>query len=222
MKNPRQDLFTSIHKAIRRIIYDVGLNIQIIDFRNEPTDHGMLSRLQHVLEMLQEHGTHEEKIIFAATQAFEPKMVQMFMEEHVEIHKKISQMHDVIEAIKRENDEGRIEKGARLSWLFHDLVAFYMAHMNKEEETLLPLTWKYFTDEQLSTMRTNIQRNTTPERYREWLTWLFPSLNNYELIGLFTGMKLSAPQDVLEKTILLAKDAIGQDRWKLIQDSVGV
>ena len=78
-------------------------------------------------------------------------------------------------------------------------------HLNNEEATLLPLTWKYLTDDQIRAIRAKIQMATPPERYGEWLKWMISSLNVNELIGLFSGMKMAAPPQVLEKMKLLAE-----------------
>ncbi|MGI0078027.1 MAG: hypothetical protein ACRECH_00180 [Nitrososphaerales archaeon] len=58
--------------------------------------------------------------------------------------------------------------GIRLNQMLDDMFAFYLAHLAKEV-TILPATWRYFTDEQLIAIRTTVDRNTPPERYAEWM-----------------------------------------------------
>jgi hypothetical protein len=53
--------------------------------------------------------------------------------------------------------------------MINDLFALYLAHLDKEERTILPTTWRHFTDEQLIGIRTTVERNTPPERYAEWM-----------------------------------------------------
>jgi hypothetical protein len=85
--------------------------------------------------------------------------------------------------------------GARLNRSANDLFAFYLTHLNNEEATILPAMWKHFTDYQLTAMRSNVEINMSMERYAEWMSWMFPSRNIYELTGMFMGLK-KAPAPV--------------------------
>ena len=88
-----------------------------------------------------------------------------------------------------------------------------LAVRRREEVTILPATRKCFTDEQLGAMRANIQRNTPPERYAEWMSWMFPLLNINELTDTFVGLKKSAPAPVFENMARIAEQAISEERW---------
>jgi hypothetical protein len=102
--------------------------------------------------------------------------------------------------------------------MVNNLLASYLVHLNNEEATLLPLTWKYLTDDQICAIRAKIQMATPPERYREWMKWMVSSLNVIELIGLFSGMKMAAPPQVLKNMKLLAEKNLDQVTWNKIKE----
>jgi len=110
---------------------------------------------------------------------------------------------DVLKALR--NREERIGMGDKLNRTANDLFAYYLTHLNGEEATIVPAMWKHFTDEQLVAMRTNVERNTPPERYAEWMRWVLPSLNLNELTGMFMGLKKGAPAPVFENMARIAE-----------------
>jgi hypothetical protein len=127
----------------------------------------------------------------------------------------ISIVADELSQLK-ENDQ-RLEKGNKLNSMVNNLLASYLVHLNNEEATLLPLTWKYLTDDQIRAIRAKIQMATPPERYGEWMKWMVSSLNVNELIGLFSGIKMTAPPRVLEKTKLSAEKNLDRETWNKIK-----
>ena len=89
--------------------------------------------------------------------------------------------------------------------------------MNHEEATVLGASMKYLTDEELIAIRTRIQTKIPPERYSIWLKWMLKSLNNQELTGLISGMKVSAPLHVFENVKETAQQLIPRNRWDKIK-----
>ncbi len=120
-----------------------------------------------------------------------------------------------------ENREKRIKICARLNRSANDLFAFYLTHLNGEEATILPAMWKHFTDDQLTAMRSNVETNMSMERYPEWMSWMFPSLNINELTGMFMGLK-KAPAPVRENMSRIAEKALGPDRWIAVKARAGL
>ncbi len=57
---PRFDMFTSIHKAIRAMVYETGGALQTADFADGASAAGAVGRLEPVLVLLAEHHETEE------------------------------------------------------------------------------------------------------------------------------------------------------------------
>lgn len=232
MSHPRVDLFTPIHKAIRSMIYELGKDLQTTDFTDEAATEAIVSRLNHdlssassacILCLLHEHAGNEDQRVFPEVRAFEPEMVDTLMQEHMQIVRKIAGVWKIANELKAlKNREQRIEMGEKLNRNADELFSFYLTHLNREEETILPVTLKHFTDEQLAAMRANVEKNTPPERYAEWLRWMFPSLNINELTGMFVGLKKGAPAAVFESMSSIAEKALGEVRWNAVKARAGL
>ena len=83
--HPRVDLFTTVHKALRAVIYQLSTMLQTTDFSDERSTKACLAALEHFLELLHEHAGHEDRTIFAAMHQFDPEMIDQLEEEHKEI-----------------------------------------------------------------------------------------------------------------------------------------
>src|SRR4051812_8769660 len=97
---PRVDLFTTVHKAIRALIYHLGTMLQTADFADEGTAKACLAALEHFLELLHEHAGYEDRTVFAAMRKFEPEMIDQLESEHGELGVRLDRVHQSIDRVK--------------------------------------------------------------------------------------------------------------------------
>lgn len=219
----RVDLFTTVHKAIRALIYDLSMMLQTADFTDERARNACLAALEHFLELLHEHAGYEDRTVFAATRRFEPELIDKLEEEHHEIAAHLDQLHNSIARVKSATtDQERIEAGAELNRSANNFVAFYLGHLAHEEETVLPATLKHFGDQELMGMRAEVQRTTTPARFAEWMRWMFPSVNINELTEYFRTIQAHAPPSFYEAMSQVAHMSLGELRWRDLEIRAGL
>ncbi len=223
MQLRKTDLFTFIHKSIRSIIYNAASKLQTADFTDEKEVKRLLTSLRHDMDLLHEHAVNEDNIIFPEIADEEPQMIEVLNEEHKKLEAKLNSILALIEKIEHANSiEERMLIGNSLNSLFNDFIADYLAHMNHEESTVLEASLKYLTDEELIAIRTRIQSNVPPDRYKVWMNWMLKSLNNFELIGLLSGMKAGAPPQVFENVVGVAQTVIEKEKWSKIKSQLVV
>jgi hypothetical protein len=214
------------------MIYDLGRELQITDFTDEHATEALVSMLKEdpdssssacTLCLLHEHAGFEDQYVFPDVGKFEPKMVDRLSEEHREAVRRIADVQKISDEIKTlKNPEEKIVMGDKLNHTVNDLFAFYIAHMNGEESTLIPAMWNHFTDEQILTMQRNVVESLTTERAAQWNSWLFPSLNINELTGMFMGLKKAAPAPVFQNLTRQAEKALGEVRWAVLKAKAGL
>lgn len=205
------------------MIYDTGRELQTTDFTNTAQSEAICERLAVEFKgassacavcWLSSHAADENRALFSVMRDHERELIEILVHEHEEIEKRI----DAIGALSRDlvdhtDPSGRVEVGVKLNRAANDLFGYYIAHMNKEEETLVPATWKYFTDAQLSAIRASVQAAMPPERLAVMLRWIISAQNVNEIVGFLTRMKASAPPAVYAGMAQLAEQTLGPDRW---------
>ena len=209
------------------MIYELGRALQTSDFTDERTTETMVAKLKQDLStassaclicLLHEHAGNEDQYIYPDVRTYEPEMIEKLLAEHREVVRRIAGVWKIADELKTlRNREERMGMGDKLNRAANDLFAYYLTHLNGEEATIVPAMWKHFTDEQLMAMRTNIERNTPPERYAEWMRWILPSLNLNELTDMFMGLKKGAPAPVFENMARIAEKALSEDRWAAVK-----
>ncbi|RPI61013.1 MAG: hypothetical protein EHM44_09400 [Ignavibacteriales bacterium] len=223
MQLSKTDLFTFIHKSIRSMIYNAASKLQTADFTDEKEVKILLVSLRNDLDLLHEHAVNEDNIIFPEIANEEPQLIELLNEEHKKLESKLNGILALIEKIEHSNSvEERVRLGNSLNSLFNDFIADYLAHMNHEEATVLEASFKYLTDEELIAIRTRIQSNVPPDKYKVWMNWMLRSLNNSELIGLLGSMKTGAPSNVFQNILDITKSVIDSERWLKMKLSLGI
>lgn len=223
MQLRKTDLFTFIHKSIRSMIYNAASKLQTADFSDEKEVKILLVSLRNDLDLLHEHAVNEDNIIFPEIANEEPQMIELLNEEHKKLESKLNGILALIEKIEHSNSvEERVQLGNSLNSLFNDFIADYLAHMNHEEATVLEASIKYLTDEELIAIRTRIQSNVPPDKYKVWMNWMLRSLNNSELIGLLGSMKTGAPSNVFQNILDITKSVIDSERWLKMKLNLGI
>ena len=214
------------------MIYELGKELQTADFTDERATERVIGKLKKDLTsasstcivcLLNEHHVNEDDYVFPDVRPYEPELIDTLLAEHREVVRKIAGVWKIADALKPLRDrEERIEGGDKLNRAANDLFAYYLAHLNGEEATLVPAMWKHYTDEQLVAMRTNVEKHIPPELFTEWMKWVLPSLNINELTGMFVGLKEGAPAPVLEHMFQLAEKSLDEDRWAAVKAKAGL
>ena len=219
---PRQDAFTFVHKGIRTLIYRMSNTMQSADFSDPEAVPPVAAELDHGLELLAEHGAHEDRFLFPRLAQQEPELVGTADGHHKEIHKRIDSLHPALRSIADAPDAAcRVEVGERLNREFNDLFAFYLSHLCFEENQLLPVSFHALSDEDVIGIRAAIQKSMPAERYAEFLKLMFAGANNPELIFLLGGVKATAPPLVFQHLVDLIAQVLPAPRMQLLRERVG-
>jgi len=228
----RENLFRPIHKGIRSMLYELGSRSQTTNFADVADSNRFATRLKHDLQnslsncilcLLRTHSTHEEKDIFSRIRAHDPDVVDLMMQEHAEVARRIWTVSKTCdEVLTLESSTRRIEVGDRLNQETNELFAFYLAHLNNEEATLVPIMWERFTDPELRAMRAEFYNSLPLSLFETWMRWTLPSLNQQELVVLFGGLKGDPETARFDDWVRLAHETLGPDGWLALRDRVGV
>jgi len=219
----RSDLYTTVHKAIRSMLYELGTNIQRNDFTDDTATRELFAQLQQYLKLINEHADYEERYIHPELRLKDPDLVS----ELESMHREIERYADVAVGIAAEieqlsNPDELIVTGERLHNAYNDYIAYLLSHINLEEAKSRPALWKHFTDDQLEAMRSNIMKSLTPEQSTIWIGGIFSSSEVNELAQMVSMMKASPmPPETKEAIMNLARNNAGEERWQRIQQRAG-
>ena len=227
----REILFRPIHKGIRAMVYELGLRLGSADFTDAAESNAIAKDLQHnlmnsaancVLCLLEAHSRHEEKDFFVPTRKFDRDVVELMMNEHRDISRRILDLGKTCsELLSISEPARRVEIGDRLLLETNDLFASYLAHLNNEEASLVPVMWERFTDEELRRMRAEFYNHISLDRFEIWMRWTLPALNPNELEVLLGGMRSDPPPNRFADAMRLARELLPPSRSAALETRVG-
>ncbi len=214
------------------MIYSLGGRLQSVDFADRAASAAVLADLEHeftnavsatcVLCLLHTHAGSEEAGIFPSMESIDPSMIRMLLEDHQEIRRRLVTLTTMAEELGgTDAPHRRLEWGARVNREANEFFAFYLAHLNKEEVTIVPAMKEHFTDDQMRAMQGAIMGAMPPERLANYLRWMLPSLDLAELTGLLTGMKHGAPPEFLQFVNGIGVANVDPTRWAVVRARVG-
>ena len=219
---PRFDLFTSIHKAIRAMVYETGHALQTADFADEASAASAVDRLEPALVLLAEHHETEEQFVFPEVEPFKPGLVGELQAQHQEVERLLGVVQGAVDAATSADPGTRVGAGVDLNRRYNELAAFYLQHLAHEEVTILPATWEHFDDDELIAIQGSIMASRSPEHLMQTLGWMLKGLNRMELVGVLSGAKATMPPAALDAVTRLGSASMDLAAWELVRRQAGL
>jgi hypothetical protein len=227
------DLFTSIHKALRSMIYSLSGRLQTNDFADVAATKALITDLENdfavarsagcALCILAHHAVDEESVIFPAVARVGNQLITELISEHHDLTRRELEIaragHGLL---SMDSADARVRAGAQLNLAANQLFGAYITHMNREEVELVPLMQENFSDPAMDAMQGKIIGQMPPDRVFAILGWMLPSLNVTELSRLLSSLKGAAPPQFMKAVSDLCAARVDPVRWDAVKVQVGL
>ncbi|AKD57907.1 hemerythrin domain-containing protein [Spirosoma radiotolerans] len=212
MQNQRYNVFNQIHKGLRGMLYETAIRVQQTHFSKAEASE-TIDQLNQVLLFFDEHAEHEDRFILPHIQKHNAQLIDELEKEHEIDHRLTQTLFDQIQEWKAATSANQLEAiGQRLHFGFSEFIAFNLYHMNKEENELIHLLWKHYTDAEIRQMEHEIIQAISPQTLMAESRWMMRSINDNEIIEWLSGVKHAAPAFVFDSFLQLAKEELPLER----------
>lgn len=219
---PRFDLFTSIHKALRAMIYATGGVLQTADFADERAVERAAAALKPTLGQMQHHHDLEEAHVFPMVRPFEQEMIDDLRAQHEQVERLIGVAAGATDEAVSADAAERVVAGVELNRRYNELTALFLEHLAHEEATLLPATWKHFDDARLMAVQGAIIQTQQPEDLMQSLRWMFKGLNRMELVEILSAAGATMPPPALDAVRELGAANMDPAAWAVVREQAGL
>lgn len=169
----RTDLFTHIHKGLRRGLFELSMVAGSTDW----TSHAEVERLaEHwvpMLELLHAHTRHEDDHIFRLLDG-RPEATSLPEDDHRDLDDLLADLEERFVAL-----QARPDGGEGLRW-YRDLnryIGTTLHHLHEEETIVMPALWRTHSDEELLACRARFLAETSPSVMSTSLRLMLSSLD---------------------------------------------
>jgi hypothetical protein len=170
----RDDLFTSIHKALRKGLFDITVRAGATDWTDPADVAEFRAQWLPLLDLLRSHSRHEDTHFMPLVNGRGPAVTAAIGEQHDDLDDLLEELAGRIEAAcaARAPDTG-LE-------VYRDLaryVAGYLTHLHYEETVVMPAIWAACTDEQIAAARAALMADIGPDEGAYTMQLLLPALD---------------------------------------------
>lgn len=216
----RFNAFGQIHKALRAMLYDTALQLQLTDYDQQEEALHSLDKLAELLFVFERHAHHEDHFILPALGDQHKALVREFEAEHDKDEWLTGMLTTLIEKYREEQPALRQQTGTAIQLRFQEFVAFNLYHMNKEEEMINPILWELYTDEGIMAIQKAILAQIPVEESKLTSRWMLRGMPEAEITRWLLGIKNSAPEAVFQGMLTMAKAELSSSRWNKLQASL--
>ncbi len=217
--NQRVDVFTNVHKGLRRGLLELALKIGQVDWADGAEVKALDVELETILHFLREHAANEDEIQFPQLEERAPEAVSREWEDHRRLEAELDQLEE--DWIKITQIPNREKAGHGFYLAFNRFLSDYLAHMDREETAITDAFYKHFSDEEIKKCFQKIIARTLPNDMAMMLSYMIPAMNKSERYLFLTNLKQIASTEVFGKIKGLAQKLLPPKEWEKLSARLG-
>jgi hypothetical protein len=164
----RIDLFTPIHKGLRRNLFETAIALGRTDFTSPLETAAAEKLVGECLGFLREHAEHEDRHVLPEIARLAPVLAAAMAEEHPELERAAIAIDSLWPRFAPLGPEERLAMGGELARRFQALVALQLRHMDREEREVNAVFWANLQDRDLGALSRRIVVSIPPARLLTW------------------------------------------------------
>lgn len=164
----RLDVFTPIHKGLRRQLFETAIALGRTDFASAVETEAAQKLATDCLTYLREHAEHEDRHVVPEIARLAPELAATLAQEHPELERAAIAIDSLWPRFAPLGPEERTAMGAELARRFQAMVALQLRHMDREEREVNAVFWAHLDDRDLGALTRRIVASIPPARLRHW------------------------------------------------------
>jgi hypothetical protein len=216
----RYNSFNIIHKGLRAALYETALQLQQTDFTQKEQVEEALNRVKEIVMLFEGHAHKEDSFILPMIHEYEPSVVASFNAEHEEDEKLGNELNSAVEKVAVSSmPSEKIASGRELIECFVRFMIFNLEHMAKEEDIINQILWRYYSDDEIRAVVSQISANTPPWMQDFYVKWMLRGINNMEAAVWMKAIEKGTPPVVFQTLLQKAEQELPAWRFQKISQS---
>jgi len=216
------DFYTGAHKGQRAEFSKISKAAGALNINDQNAITALEEELIRFRENMYFHARLEEKFVHPLLSQRIPGGADRLNEDHKIMHKQLDELLACFEEIK--NKPADFEKPEELSLEFYRawarFTAFYLNHIDYEEENAMPSLWKLCTNDELSETFQKILADQTPKELTDNLTLMLPAMNPKERVMVLTAGRATMPPEAFQAVLKIAEQVLTAEDFASLKNSL--
>jgi hypothetical protein len=181
---PRLDLYSGIHKALRAFMADTLLTLGRVDVDEGPALAAATQQVIDLMDLCVAHLRHENEFVHIAIEARAPGASSAIAHDHAEHLQHTAQLRAAAIALRAASAAVR---PALCQALYRELAVFMadnLQHMHVEETAHNAVLWARYTDAELAQIHDALLATIPPAEMALVARWMLPFMQPAERLGM--------------------------------------
>ncbi len=209
------NLYTDAHKGQRLRFSTISKAAGSLDLSSQEALTSLENDIIAFREHMFLHANHEEMFIHPLLAERIPGGANKLNEDHKNMHRQFDEIIACFgEMKKKTTDFEKLQEVAQELYLaWNRFMAFYLTHIDYEEEYAMPALWKLCTYDELASARGKILGGQDPKSMMYSLGMILPALSPTErFLVLSQGLK-TAPPEASQGALRIAEHVLSPEDW---------
>lgn len=216
----RVDLYTGVHKAIRRMMSDLLVALGRMDSADPEEMTATLARLRHFLDLARHHLHKEDQYVHPAMESRRRGSTALMRKQHTEHEEAFERLEALALRVEASPAAGRSAAALDLYRGFALYMADDLVHMHEEETENNAVLWAECDDAELMGIHQAIVASVGP-LLPEFLRSLVPAMTPAERADLVSGMRAAMPAEVFTGIVALVRSVLSEREWSKLLAALG-
>ncbi len=213
----RCNLFNHSHKGLKALLYDTGLSLQHTDFWNVEEAGKIILRLREIISLFGKHAYGEDSFVLSEVKKYEPSVGDAFAQYHEEGMALGESLSGAVTAYETAAViTGKAWVAEKIIKLYNRFIVFHIDLMEKEEELLNPILWRYYNDQELSDMKKRVLAYLPAPLHVKMNNWMLKGMNIGEIVGWLRNVEESNGGFIYEALLNSAEIALPWQRFDMV------
>ena len=199
------EIYTPIHKGLRSRLFEVSVKAGKMDYANRAALNGFYDEFGSLVENIRGHHTMEEKFYHPLLAERVPGGAEKLEEEHQTVEHLMNNLVAHLDRIRSKSAkfEKRKELGLEFYLAFNRFIAFFLGHIDAEEEHYEPTLRKLCTIEELDNAEIALVASQKPEEGLGNWQMMLSGANADELANVVSRARIALPPEVIQAGLQL-------------------
>jgi hypothetical protein len=218
---PRVDMYTGIHKAVRACMADALLALGRVDLDDPQELEAATRRVLDLLDFCASHLKHEDEHVHRAIEARAAGASDAVAHDHREHAAHLEQLRAAVQLLREAREEVR---PVAAQYLYRELALFIaenFRHMHVEETAHNAVLWARYTDAELVAVHDELVASIPPQEMMGIARWLVPFMNPRERLALLADMQSKAPPEALQAMLDAVRPHLTNKEWAQLARGLG-
>jgi hemerythrin-like domain-containing protein len=218
------DIYTPIHKGLRSRLFKTSVKAGTLDYTDQASLQEFSDEFSSLVESIRVHHTMEENFYHPLLAERVPGGAEKLDEEHQTVEHLLHNLKAHLDRIRSKSTkfEKRKELCLEFYLAFNRFIAFFLGHIDAEEEHYQPTLRNLFTIEELDKAEIALIASQKPEEGLENWQMMLGGANTDELANLLVRARIALPPEVIQGGLQLAESALSARDLVALKAKAGV